>query len=639
MFIHLEINIFVNKIMSGTDRRLLIKQYKLARKTIKENLKEGSNSVPFVDDTILYGIPDFRGVYTKGFIGHTGPNGEVRRPDKASYELFISGLKTKDLDKINSVCSVSTRLADPFCLFDLEVEGKYRESYRIPLAPSITSLQGSAELLEVYTMALLRDFELGLLDPSGSKYANYSTIQKNTIQKYIDILNNEGITTHLKCPVDSTGKITPGLLFRGKSNGDKIGPYLSQFLYYPAYLGNFRALQQFMLIDASLNKIDLSTNNFGLNESYVRDLLEGVGKTSNLKFKIGYIQTIRDVAIYINRDEIWQAFFNAAVILLDAGVSPGFFSEIRKVPRGRFINLGVVDLYNLMMKAIKLAMNAAWVWKWHQLKQRPEEMANQVNLTKKYPTDPSAVPFPSLLLNSQILTDISNNNNGKYLMPLAYSQGSPYHPSYPGGHATIAGAATTILKAWFNCDSGIQAFISDPSGTDLDIYYQGTGSTAFVFLKIGDELDKLATNCSHSRNFAGIHYLSDSEGGILLGEQVAIDLLKDEVYKYKDKTCFRLRRRDGTVVEIKNHNENVSYIPGTIYSYSPNPKAIFPVPIDYELFPPSTIPNNGTNTPGSTTQNQINNTTGTSQASAIQSAPTVQVVPAKPKNDSPCNIL
>ena len=639
MFIRLEINIFVIK-MDVDSRRKLIDQYKLGRKVIKQNFKEGNSLVPFVDDSILYGVKDFRGVFTKGFVGHTGPNNEVRNPDKSSYELFISGLKTRDLSKINTVCTTSKRLADPFCLFDLEVEGKFRESYSIPLAPTVISQQGAAELLEVYTMALLRDCELGLLDPSSSRYSTYTNDQKNLVKKYIDIMNNEGITTHLQCPVDSTGKITPGLLYRGKSNGDKIGPYLSQFLYYPAYLGNFRALQQFMLIDASLNKIDLITNNFGLNESYVKDLLEGVGKTSNLNLKIGYIQTIRDLAIYINRDEIWQAFFNAAVILLDAGVRPGFFSEIRKDPRGRFINLGVVDLYNLMMKAIKLAMNAAWVWKWHQLKQRPEEMAYQVHLTKKYPTDPSAVPFPDLLLNSQILTDIATNNNGKYLMPLAYSQGSPYHPSYPAGHATIAGAATTILKAWFNCDSGIQAFISDPSGLDLDVYYQGAGSTAFVFLKIGDELDKLASNCSISRNFAGIHYRSDAEGGILLGEKVAIDLLKDEVYKYKDKTCFRFRRRDGTVAEIKNHNDNVPYIPGTVYSYSPSEKAIFPVTVDYDLYPPTTIPNNGTNTQNGTTQNQINNTTGTAQASAIQSAPTVQVKPAtqKQKTDT-CIIL
>ena len=39
---------------------------------------------------------------------------------------------------------------------------------------------------------------------------------------------------------------------------------------------------------------------------------------------------------------------------------------------------------------------------------------------------------------------------GNWLLPMAFPEGSPMHPSYGAGHATVAGACTTILKAWFD---------------------------------------------------------------------------------------------------------------------------------------------------------------------------------------------
>ena len=38
------------------------------------------------------------------------------------------------------------------------------------------------------------------------------------------------------------------------------------------------------------------------------------------------------------------------------------------------------------------------------------------------------------------------DKHGTYLLPLAFPEGSPIHPSYGAGHATVAGACVTILK-------------------------------------------------------------------------------------------------------------------------------------------------------------------------------------------------
>jgi hypothetical protein len=47
--------------------------------------------------------------------------------------------------------------------------------------------------------------------------------------------------------------------------------------------------------------------------------------------------------------------------------------------------------------------------------------------------------------------------NGTSLLPIAYPEGSPTHPSYPAAHACNAGVCATILKAFFNPDFVIRA--------------------------------------------------------------------------------------------------------------------------------------------------------------------------------------
>jgi hypothetical protein len=40
--------------------------------------------------------------------------------------------------------------------------------------------------------------------------------------------------------------------------------------------------------------------------------------------------------------------------------------------------------------------------------------------------------------------------NGTGLLPVAFPEGCPTHPSYPAAHAINAGACATVLKAFFN---------------------------------------------------------------------------------------------------------------------------------------------------------------------------------------------
>src|SRR4051812_7614099 len=67
------------------------------------------------------------------------------------------------------------------------------------------------------------------------------------------------------------------------------------------------------------------------------------------------------------------------------------------------------------------------------------------------PSPPPGYPLDTDILHAPILDRIYDyKKHHTYLLPQAYPEGCPLHPSYPAGHATIAGACVTILKAFFN---------------------------------------------------------------------------------------------------------------------------------------------------------------------------------------------
>ena len=105
--------------------------------------------------------------------------------------------------------------------------------------------------------------------------------------------------------------------------------------------------------------------------------------------------------------------------------------------------------------------------------------------------------------------------SGSRLLPLAFPEGSPTHPSYPAAHAATAGACITVLKAFFNEDFPIPNPVqATPDGSALD----WTGPTP----TLGNEIDKLAANVALGRDSAGVHFRSDSMQGLLVGEQQAL---------------------------------------------------------------------------------------------------------------------
>jgi hypothetical protein len=113
---------------------------------------------------------------------------------------------------------------------------------------------------------------------------------------------------------------------------------------------------------------------------------------------------------------------------------------------------------------------------------------------------------------------------GSAFLPQAYPEGSPGHPAYPSGHAAIAGACVTVLKALFDEKRELR-FPIQPTRDGKD--WEDLDRT-LPRPTVGGELNKLAANVAVGRNFAGIHWRSDAEQGLRLGESVALAWLKAE---------------------------------------------------------------------------------------------------------------
>lgn len=214
----------------------------------------------------------------------------------------------------------------------------------------------------------------------------------------------------------------------------------------------------------------------------------------------------------------------------------------RLVTQGGFITFGVAHLLDLVARVANTALMAAWCHKWLVHRQlRPEEFAGRVH---QHVAKVAEYPIHTEILNSAALSAVARAT-GSHLLPMAYPEGCPTHPAYPAGHAAIAGACTTVLKAFFK-ESAIlpDPMIIGPDGYSL-LPYKGPD------LSVGGELNKLASNIALGRNAAGVHWRSDSAAGLQLGEAVAIGILTDVRTTYHEEfSGFSLTRFDGKAVTI-----------------------------------------------------------------------------------------
>jgi len=70
-------------------------------------------------------------------------------------------------------------------------------------------------------------------------------------------------------------------------------------------------------------------------------------------------------------------------------------------------------------------------------------------------------------------------------------------------------------------------------------------------LTVGGELNKIASNVALGRDTAGVHWRSDANESLKLGEQIAIGILRDQRTCYNEAfDGFSLTKFDGTTIIV-----------------------------------------------------------------------------------------
>lgn len=438
--------------------------------------------------------------------------------DPEQMKLLLKGLEKgnrKYIDQIKLGSLSGMKLVNLMAFTSSELHNLNITSQYLKRSPKFWSAEFAGDEVEVYEMVLCRD-------------VNFKDFELNSLTT--DAVNA------LNALSDFTGSkpVTTNNLFRGTSHGDLIGPYISQLLYLPFKYGICDMVQQY--------NFPQQNSDYLHTEADYLLCQNGTVPAPALAFDPvkRFINTPRDLAEYVHNDTMCQAYYNAHMILNGLKVPGNPGSPYRTLIKNEapFVTMGPPDIQDLLHRASRGALHACWLRKILNLRIRPEVYAYEVNRAmngKNYGVHQD-------VLNSSTLQRI-HAKFGNYLLPSSYPEGSPAHPAYPSGHASIAGAAITILKAFYDGNFIFpQAYIAD-----------GSVLTPIPDkLTLNDELDKLASNCAYGRNMAGIHYRSDAEEGIKLGEEVAIELLKDHVQRYVEKVALEITKRNGTKVVIKN---------------------------------------------------------------------------------------
>lgn len=459
----------------------------------------------------IHNVPDYLGNMTKG-IKHNKKGGV----DKDEYKKFLD-FCCGDFSKLAELkMGGKLKTMNPSCIYTIDSIGMPKESFWLPPSPSIKSPSGAADLVENYAMALARDIPFA--EWQESKLIHWLCKALSELSSYWG--------------PKECGKVTPNTIFRGETKGDLIGWYLSQFLYYDVVQGNQKFKQKIFCYTPGKDYLTDYATAKRCQEGYY-----AVEPTDQLSKK-RYITTLRDGASYIHNDYPGMCFQHAALILLSLGCP--ITCQPKSVNENFINDLSIVDINDLLFRAVRLSMQAAWHQKYTQLKLRPEAYGLLVEETKQ--SGDNKCELHEDLLDNPILKKIKAKY-GSYCLPQAYKEGSPCHPSFPSGHATWLGAAATIVKAFFDNDFEIDAYAPNCDGSKLvPLGYK---------VKVGDELDKLASNGATFRNVAGIHYRSDTLG-LYLGEAVAIELLEEAVQRYAYPVKFEFRARNGKKVVISN---------------------------------------------------------------------------------------
>jgi len=430
--------------------------------------------------------------------------------------------------------------------------------------PPVDSVEHLCQMVEVYWQSLLRDVPF-------AEYPSDEGVKAAVIEM------NKCATMNAWSGPTVKNKVTWDSLFRGIGQGELFGPYVSQFLLNDFNYGGLLVKQKYSVE----NDVPSSVTTAGW-----LDMQHGVPIDSQPPSNRWHNVNGRVIGSEVHMDAVFQFYYNAAMQVaqfeeLDLD-DPWHFLKAKDVKSSAWADGGLPDVFVSLAKVSIGALRHAWWNKWQGAMQiRPEVYAARLDQMKSNDLaggkirEISNVKFLETLdssftptfeavadANKKLFGSEQQDMKRKYLLNMLYAEGSPTHPSYPAGHAVIAGACVTVLKAFCKTHTFLKktgqysrvAWKKDvveaksPSSDGLHTLGKVRGMT------VNGELNKLGSNVALARDFAGVHYRSDSDLGIKLGEAYALEFLRSQLLEYASphmkERSFTVELYNGTLTEI-----------------------------------------------------------------------------------------
>ncbi|MEM6941610.1 MAG: bromoperoxidase [Pseudomonadota bacterium] len=537
--------------------------------------------------------------------------------------------------------------------FDLQ--GPDADAFGMAPAPALGTAELTAEMAEVYAMALLRDVPFhkieteaeGASDPHtgisvqevlaglnaipffGEQAPADTYARRRRAARLLDPDQYDLDTGEAQAPL---GPVTGANLFRGSGPGAKKGPWVSQLMQLGNAVAGFSSEDGKIAYGSQL--IDQRTGFFEPGLDFMTNWGEWLDVQNGADFRglkgtvgMRFVTTPRDIATYVRFDALYQAYLNACLVLLgqlgdrnpDLTLQQGFPDTLARdesdneMPRTGFASFGGPHVLSLVTEVVTRCLKFARRQKfnWHR-RARPEKISGLLTLAALagHKDVPALGPHTQEKAAAMVgalegLADLVHSHNqareaanrgqrgvqgtqlyalgaeadaGNLLLAMAFPEGSPMHPAYAAGHATVAGGCVTMLKAFFRTLDDqhaplpwsvtglpiVEAQLVGGSNESALCHVEGARAQGMT---LEGELNKLAANISIARNMAGVHYYSDYYDSLRMGERVAVGILLEQMQSYDEPVSMTFRSFDGDKITISTAHPDAAEINGDITAY------------------------------------------------------------------------
>ena len=404
------------------------------------------------------------------------------------------------------------------------------------------------DLAEAYVMAHLRDQPLDDLAQQGTAaYAEATRVLSSFLRRFSGAPATLRPETLFRCPTTFVAEC-------------RAGPYVSQLLFRAFYDGGSPRDRRFVFERDAANLT---------RRARLLDFHRGVAPARDYardaygRFDLRYVHSGRVLASIVHSEPPHKHYYEGALAAMSALGEAGLaltdgFSGGAGVAAST--TAGYDDVLASVAGVTMQALRQSYAHKWiEHRKIRPDAVAMRLDTFKRaaalgVEAAVAQIPLAPLLVSqffegsaskAAFMEELADANLARagernYLLPLLYPP--PGHPSSTHGHAVVAGACATVLKAMLT---------TTDAATGAPLAWGGVGGVGGVALTAGaggetvrpyngsiagmtleGEIDKLAHNVAAGRNWAGVHFRTELEYSLFLGEAVGLRYLRAKICEY-----------------------------------------------------------------------------------------------------------